>query len=52
MGHKSLLAFGLIGEGDGVPVVAMLGRVIFAQMDVNNLPLKLYTVPSVRRTFS
>ncbi|KAI0089646.1 hypothetical protein BDY19DRAFT_116312 [Irpex rosettiformis] len=25
-GHKSSLAFGLIGEGDGVPVVAMLGR--------------------------
>lgn len=26
-GHKSSLAFGLIGEGKGVPVVAMLGRV-------------------------
>lgn len=26
-GHKSSLAFGLIGEGEGVPVVAMLGRV-------------------------
>ncbi|CDO77863.1 hypothetical protein BN946_scf184668.g7 [Trametes cinnabarina] len=25
-GHKSSLAFGLIGPGDGVPVVAMLGR--------------------------
>ncbi|KAI0356848.1 hypothetical protein OH77DRAFT_1477044 [Trametes cingulata] len=25
-GHKSLLAFGLIGPGEGVPVVAMLGR--------------------------
>ncbi|TFY69602.1 hypothetical protein EVG20_g3092 [Dentipellis fragilis] len=25
-GHKSILAFGLIGEGEGVPVVAMLGR--------------------------
>ncbi|KAH8080715.1 nucleoside phosphorylase domain-containing protein [Cristinia sonorae] len=25
-GHKSSLAFGLIGEGEGVPVVAMLGR--------------------------
>ncbi|KAA1471987.1 inosine guanosine and xanthosine phosphorylase family protein [Dentipellis sp. KUC8613] len=25
-GHKSILAFGLIGEGNGVPVVAMLGR--------------------------
>ncbi|TCD63010.1 hypothetical protein EIP91_006102 [Steccherinum ochraceum] len=25
-GHKSALAFGLIGEGKGVPVVAMLGR--------------------------
>ena len=28
-GHKSALAFGLIGEGEGVPVVAMLGRVRF-----------------------
>ena len=26
-GHKSALAFGLMGEGVGVPVVAMLGRV-------------------------
>lgn len=26
-GHKSALAFGLLGAGDGVPVVAMLGRV-------------------------
>ena len=26
-GHRSALAFGLIGEGEGVPVVAMLGRV-------------------------
>ncbi|TEB25538.1 inosine guanosine and xanthosine phosphorylase family protein [Coprinellus micaceus] len=25
-GHKSALAFGLLGSGDGVPVVAMLGR--------------------------
>jgi len=25
-GHQSVLAFGLIGEGDGIPVVAMLGR--------------------------
>lgn len=25
-GHKSILAFGLVGEGEGVPVVAMLGR--------------------------
>jgi purine-nucleoside phosphorylase len=25
-GHKSALAFGLMGAGDGVPVVAMLGR--------------------------
>ncbi|KAJ7718496.1 nucleoside phosphorylase domain-containing protein [Mycena maculata] len=25
-GHKSSLAFGLMGPGDGVPVVAMLGR--------------------------
>ncbi|KAJ6510276.1 nucleoside phosphorylase domain-containing protein [Mycena vitilis] len=25
-GHKSSLAFGLMGQGDGVPVVAMLGR--------------------------
>jgi len=26
-GHKSTLAFGLLGSGQGVPVVAMLGRV-------------------------
>ncbi|EIW53184.1 inosine guanosine and [Trametes versicolor FP-101664 SS1] len=26
LGHKSQLAFGLIGPGEGVPVVAMLGR--------------------------
>lgn len=26
-GHRSALAFGLVGEGEGVPVVAMLGRV-------------------------
>jgi len=26
VGHKSLLAFGLMGSGEGVPVVAMLGR--------------------------
>jgi len=25
-GHTSALAFGLLGAGDGVPVVAMLGR--------------------------
>ncbi|THH12763.1 hypothetical protein EW146_g7383 [Bondarzewia mesenterica] len=25
-GHKSTLAFGLVGDGEGVPVVAMLGR--------------------------
>jgi len=25
-GHKSALAFGFLGSGDGVPVVAMLGR--------------------------
>ncbi|KAI0313879.1 nucleoside phosphorylase domain-containing protein [Amylostereum chailletii] len=25
-GHKSALAFGLVGEGEGIPVVAMLGR--------------------------
>ncbi|KAF5324996.1 hypothetical protein D9619_009784 [Psilocybe cf. subviscida] len=26
LGHKSALAFGLLGSGEGVPVVAMLGR--------------------------
>ncbi|KAH8112833.1 hypothetical protein DFH11DRAFT_1778333 [Phellopilus nigrolimitatus] len=26
LGHKSLLAFGLMGPGEGVPIVAMLGR--------------------------
>jgi purine-nucleoside phosphorylase len=25
-GHKSAFAFGRLGEGEGVPVVAMLGR--------------------------
>jgi len=29
VGHKSALAFGLMGEGVGVPVVAMLGRFHF-----------------------
>jgi len=28
VGHKSLLAFGLMGSGEGVPVVAMLGRIV------------------------
>lgn len=28
-GHLSALAFGLLGAGEGVPVVAMLGRVSF-----------------------
>jgi hypothetical protein len=35
-GHKSILAFGLMGGGEGVPVVAMLGRVriqIFSHED-------------------
>jgi len=27
-GHKSTLAFGLMGSGAGVPVVAMLGRLV------------------------
>jgi purine-nucleoside phosphorylase len=26
-GHMSALAFGLLGNGEGVPVIAMLGRV-------------------------
>jgi len=26
VGHKSILAFGLMGPGEGIPVVAMLGR--------------------------
>ncbi|KAG6805541.1 hypothetical protein H0H93_004588 [Arthromyces matolae] len=26
-GHKSALAFGLLGSGEGVPAVAMLGRI-------------------------
>lgn len=29
-GHLSALAFGLLGSGNGVPVVAMLGRVSFS----------------------
>ncbi|KAF8824897.1 hypothetical protein HHX47_DHR7000657 [Lentinula edodes] len=28
-GHKSSLAFGLMGSGAGVPVIAMLGRLVF-----------------------
>jgi purine-nucleoside phosphorylase len=37
MGHKSALAFGRLGTGDGLPVVAMLGRVSLPSFD--NVPL-------------
>ena len=32
-GHKNILAFGLMGSGEGVPVVAMLGRVRICFLD-------------------
>ena len=35
-GHKSSLAFGLIGPGEGVPVVVMLGRVSLAPSPVSS----------------
>lgn len=53
-GHKSVLAFGLVGEGDeSVPVVAMLGRVRSSMANdgacvrANSTPTQL--VPPLRR---
>lgn len=37
LGHKSVLAFGLMGPGDGVPVVAMLGRVSHLQLPAQRM---------------
>lgn len=42
-GHKSILAFGFMGAEDGVPVVAMLGRVCISVLGMatyfmGNLP--------------
>jgi len=51
-GHKSAFAFGKLGEGEGVPVVAMLGRVSTcltideSNKSVSNDPV--ITVPSLR----
>ncbi|CAE6438832.1 hypothetical protein ACGC1H_006939 [Rhizoctonia solani] len=41
-GHKSALAFGRLGEGDGVPVVAMLGR--FHTYEGHNLSSTIYPI--------
>ncbi|KAF8960868.1 nucleoside phosphorylase domain-containing protein [Flammula alnicola] len=41
-GHKSALAFGLLGSGEGVPVVAMLGR--FHPYEGHSLSSVLYPV--------
>jgi hypothetical protein len=36
-GHQSALAFGLIGDGDGIPVVVMLGRVSLSDIPLGVL---------------
>lgn len=41
-GHKSALAFGRIGEGEGVPVVAMLGR--FHTYEGHSLSSAIYPI--------
>ncbi|KAG5728412.1 putative purine nucleoside phosphorylase [Termitomyces sp. T112] len=41
-GHKSVLAFGLLGPGDGVPAVAMLGR--FHPYEGHSLPTVVYPI--------
>lgn len=46
-GHKSSLAFGVMGPGEGVPVVAMLGRVRPIGFPGTSLQL-LYAVPPIR----
>ncbi|TFK52960.1 inosine guanosine and xanthosine phosphorylase family protein [Heliocybe sulcata] len=46
-GHKSALAFGLVGPGDGVPVVAMLGR--FHAYEGHSLSTVVYPVRVMAR---
>ncbi|KAF5384349.1 hypothetical protein D9615_003170 [Tricholomella constricta] len=41
-GHKSALAFGLLGAGEGVPVVAMLGR--FHPYEGHTFPTVVYPI--------
>lgn len=43
-GHKSMLAFGLIGSGEGVPVVAMLGRV--SRYNGFTMPFRTVVLPA------
>lgn len=51
VGHKSALAFGLMGEDVGVPVVAMLGRVSHTlMMMIDIVELTKIQVPFLRRT--
>lgn len=44
VGHLSALAFGLLGAGNGVPVVAMLGRVSFFCFSLYLITLLLHTL--------
>ncbi|GLB39997.1 putative the purine nucleoside phosphorylases catalyze the phosphorolytic breakdown of the N-glycosidic bond in the beta- (deoxy)ribonucleoside molecules, with the formation of the corresponding free purine bases and pentose-1-phosphate [Lyophyllum shimeji] len=46
-GHKSALAFGLLGEGEGVPVVAMLGR--FHRYEGHDFPTIVYPIRVMAR---
>ena len=44
-GQISSLAFGLIGDGEGIPVVAMLGRVSSRRVYVSNIKCGLMRCP-------
>ncbi|KAF8056904.1 nucleoside phosphorylase domain-containing protein [Lyophyllum atratum] len=46
-GHKSALAFGLLGAGEGVPVVAMLGR--FHPYEGHKFPTVVYPIRVMAR---
>ncbi|KAH9912575.1 uncharacterized protein B0H18DRAFT_889727 [Fomitopsis serialis] len=46
-GHRSALAFGLIGEGEGIPVVAMLGR--FHPYEGHSLSTVVYPIRVLAR---
>ncbi|KZT28296.1 inosine guanosine and xanthosine phosphorylase family protein [Neolentinus lepideus HHB14362 ss-1] len=46
-GHKSALAFGLVGPGDGIPVVAMLGR--FHAYEGHSLSTVVYPIRVMAR---